>query len=148
MREETRCRHMGYSFRLTARVLLYAPYFSWFLKLNNWLRQNPKKYFWHWWRKPINVNVSYLGLMTGQHHTALQTVYTVRAAGRTARRGARPGSPSQSPGSTTYKRVRLSDIPAYREPNQYWKHWRKEIFYLTMHSSHFILQLYGKGTLR
>ena len=24
MREETRCRHMGYSFRLTARVLLYA----------------------------------------------------------------------------------------------------------------------------
>ena len=22
---ETRCRHMGYSFRLTARVLLYAP---------------------------------------------------------------------------------------------------------------------------
>ena len=23
-REETRCRHMGYSFRLTARVLLYA----------------------------------------------------------------------------------------------------------------------------
>ena len=25
MREETRCRHMGCSFRLTARVLLYAP---------------------------------------------------------------------------------------------------------------------------
>ena len=25
MREETRCRHMGYSFQLTARVLLYAP---------------------------------------------------------------------------------------------------------------------------
>ena len=25
MREETRCRHMGYSFRLAARVLLYAP---------------------------------------------------------------------------------------------------------------------------
>ena len=25
MREETRCQHMGYSFRLTARVLLYAP---------------------------------------------------------------------------------------------------------------------------
>ena len=25
MREETCCRHMGYSFRLTARVLLYAP---------------------------------------------------------------------------------------------------------------------------
>ena len=25
MREETRCRHMGYSFRLTAWVLLYAP---------------------------------------------------------------------------------------------------------------------------
>ena len=25
MREETRCRHVGYSFRLTARVLLYAP---------------------------------------------------------------------------------------------------------------------------
>ena len=25
MREETRCRHMCYSFRLTARVLLYAP---------------------------------------------------------------------------------------------------------------------------
>ena len=25
MREETRCRHMGYSFRLTSRVLLYAP---------------------------------------------------------------------------------------------------------------------------
>ena len=25
VREETRCRHMGYSFRLTARVLLYAP---------------------------------------------------------------------------------------------------------------------------
>ena len=25
MRKETRCRHMGYSFRLTARVLLYAP---------------------------------------------------------------------------------------------------------------------------
>ena len=25
MREETRCHHMGYSFRLTARVLLYAP---------------------------------------------------------------------------------------------------------------------------
>ena len=25
MREETHCRHMGYSFRLTARVLLYAP---------------------------------------------------------------------------------------------------------------------------
>ena len=24
-REETRCRHMGYSFRLAARVLLYAP---------------------------------------------------------------------------------------------------------------------------
>ena len=24
-RKETRCRHMGYSFRLTARVLLYAP---------------------------------------------------------------------------------------------------------------------------
>ena len=24
-REETLCRHMGYSFRLTARVLLYAP---------------------------------------------------------------------------------------------------------------------------
>ena len=24
MKEETRCRHMGYSFRLTARVLLYA----------------------------------------------------------------------------------------------------------------------------
>ena len=24
-REEPRCRHMGYSFRLTARVLLYAP---------------------------------------------------------------------------------------------------------------------------
>ena len=23
-REKTRCRHMGYSFRLTARVLLYA----------------------------------------------------------------------------------------------------------------------------
>ena len=28
MRKETRCRHMGYSFRLTARVLLYAPYHS------------------------------------------------------------------------------------------------------------------------
>ena len=25
VREETRCRYMGYSFRLTARVLLYAP---------------------------------------------------------------------------------------------------------------------------
>ena len=25
VREETRCRHMGYSFRLTARILLYAP---------------------------------------------------------------------------------------------------------------------------
>ena len=25
VREETRCLHMGYSFRLTARVLLYAP---------------------------------------------------------------------------------------------------------------------------
>ena len=25
VREETHCRHMGYSFRLTARVLLYAP---------------------------------------------------------------------------------------------------------------------------
>ena len=25
VREETRCRHMGYSFRLTARVILYAP---------------------------------------------------------------------------------------------------------------------------
>ena len=25
MREETRCRHMGYSFRLTAKVLLYVP---------------------------------------------------------------------------------------------------------------------------
>ena len=25
VRDETRCRHMGYSFRLTARVLLYAP---------------------------------------------------------------------------------------------------------------------------
>ena len=25
VREETRCRHMGYSFRVTARVLLYAP---------------------------------------------------------------------------------------------------------------------------
>ena len=25
VREKTRCRHMGYSFRLTARVLLYAP---------------------------------------------------------------------------------------------------------------------------
>ena len=25
MREETRCRHMGYCFRLIARVLLYAP---------------------------------------------------------------------------------------------------------------------------
>ena len=25
MREETRCRHIGYSFRLAARVLLYAP---------------------------------------------------------------------------------------------------------------------------
>ena len=25
VREETRCRQMGYSFRLTARVLLYAP---------------------------------------------------------------------------------------------------------------------------
>ena len=24
-RKETRCRHIGYSFRLTARVLLYAP---------------------------------------------------------------------------------------------------------------------------
>ena len=25
VRKETRCRHLGYSFRLTARVLLYAP---------------------------------------------------------------------------------------------------------------------------
>ena len=25
-RKETRCRHIGYSFRLAARVLLYAPY--------------------------------------------------------------------------------------------------------------------------
>ena len=25
VRQETRCRHMGYSFRLAARVLLYAP---------------------------------------------------------------------------------------------------------------------------
>ena len=25
MREETRCQHMGYSFQLTARILLYAP---------------------------------------------------------------------------------------------------------------------------
>ena len=25
VREETRCRHIGYSFRLSARVLLYAP---------------------------------------------------------------------------------------------------------------------------
>ena len=25
VREETRCRHIGYSFRLAARVLLYAP---------------------------------------------------------------------------------------------------------------------------
>ena len=25
LREETRCRHIGYSFRLAARVLLYAP---------------------------------------------------------------------------------------------------------------------------
>ena len=25
VRKETRCRHMGYSFRLTTRVLLYAP---------------------------------------------------------------------------------------------------------------------------
>ena len=25
MREETRCHHMGYSFQLTARVILYAP---------------------------------------------------------------------------------------------------------------------------
>ena len=24
-RKETRCRHMGYSFRLTERVILYAP---------------------------------------------------------------------------------------------------------------------------
>ena len=26
VRKETRCRHIGYSYRLTARVLLYAPY--------------------------------------------------------------------------------------------------------------------------
>ena len=26
VRKETRCRHIGYSFRLTARVILYAPY--------------------------------------------------------------------------------------------------------------------------
>ena len=26
MRKETRCRHIGYSFRLAARVLLYAPF--------------------------------------------------------------------------------------------------------------------------
>ena len=26
VREETRCRHIGYSFRLTARVVLYAPF--------------------------------------------------------------------------------------------------------------------------
>ena len=26
VRKETRCRHIGYSFRLTARVLLYAPF--------------------------------------------------------------------------------------------------------------------------
>ena len=26
MRKETRCRHIGYSYRLTARVLLYAPF--------------------------------------------------------------------------------------------------------------------------
>ena len=26
VREETRCGHMGYTFRLTARVILYAPY--------------------------------------------------------------------------------------------------------------------------
>ena len=25
VRKETRCRHLGYSYRLTARVLLYAP---------------------------------------------------------------------------------------------------------------------------
>ena len=25
VRKETRCRHIGYSYRLTARVLLYAP---------------------------------------------------------------------------------------------------------------------------
>ena len=25
VRKETRCRHIGYSFRITARVLLYAP---------------------------------------------------------------------------------------------------------------------------
>ena len=25
VRQETRCRHIGYSYRLTARVLLYAP---------------------------------------------------------------------------------------------------------------------------
>ena len=26
VRKETRCRHIGYSYRLTARVILYAPY--------------------------------------------------------------------------------------------------------------------------
>ena len=25
VRKETRCRHIGYSFRLTARIILYAP---------------------------------------------------------------------------------------------------------------------------
>ena len=47
VRKETRCRHIGYSYRLTARVLLHAPtdritHTTAFVKpvVEHWLEQN------------------------------------------------------------------------------------------------------------
>ena len=97
VRKETRCCHIGYSYRLTARVLLYAPSHR-------------------------------------QNNTYHSLCYTIRGALAGTRSMINKWSTKPQKATTNVH----TNLPSL-------KIGRTEMFYLTTHSTHFNLRLYGMG---
>ena len=125
VRKETRCCHIGYSFRLTARVLLYAPSH----------------------RQDSTYHSLCYTSCGPPHEGSIQRPIAPWANALTTEL---PVFKIQTVGlwlgwKTTQRFGPLKWFSAVKQPFG----WRKEMFYLTTHSTHFIYGYnYGKGPLR
>ena len=152
MREKTRCSHMGYSFRLPARVLLCAPSH----------RQDSTYHSLCYTSRGTLAGTLYgrkemFYLTMHSTHFILQ-LYGIRHMVKDhsdRERGNHVGYSFRLPARV------LLYASSHRQDNTYHGlyytshttlagtlHGRKEMFYLTMHSTHLILRLYGVTTYR
>ena len=116
-REETRCRHMGYSFRLTARDLLYAP-------------SHRQDSTYH------GLCYTSRGALAGTRNSSMGPPWRIDP---TTRRTMSERSPSELRPAPIRRAIWASSygFPVGLQDNEVMEG-RKEMFYLTTHSTHFI----------